>query len=147
NGGREMGGRPRRPVRGHRKGGPMRRASLPSFLGRAGVIACVATFLFAAFGSAPASASVARHATLNTFNRWDGNQFVYDFGCPDTTTYGQVIKIPGNKSHLTKFRFSWQYLGGSGSMVVRGEVFAWHGNKATGASLYESAPRTISFSD
>jgi len=125
----------------------MRRVSVPSLLGRAGVIACAATFLMVASGGAPASASVARHATLNTFNRWNGNESILPFGCPDTTTYGQVVKVPGNRSHLTKFRFSWQTYSGSGSMVVRGEVYAWHGNKATGPSLYESAPRTVSFGD
>ena len=32
-------------------------------------------------------------------------------------------------------------------MVVRGEVYAWDGTKATGSALYESKPKTISFSD
>ena len=32
-------------------------------------------------------------------------------------------------------------------MVVRGEVYAWDGSKATGSSLYESRPRTIAFTD
>jgi len=30
-------------------------------------------------------------------------------------------------------------------MVVRGEVYAWDGTKATGSALYESGPRTISY--
>jgi hypothetical protein len=32
-------------------------------------------------------------------------------------------------------------------MVVRGEVYKWDGAKATGAALFESAPRTVSFGD
>jgi hypothetical protein len=30
-------------------------------------------------------------------------------------------------------------------MVVRGEVYRWDGEKATGSALYESAPRRIAF--
>ena len=53
-----------------------------------------------------------------------------------------------SKTRLNKFVFSWANVpGSSGLMVVRGEVYAWDGSKATGSSLYESAPRTISFSD
>ena len=99
-----------------------------------------AAFVFAALGSSPASA-------INTYKSWDGVQYVFPFGCPDTTTYGQVITIPKSKHTLNKFTFSWATYAGSGSMVVRGEVYAWDGSKATGSSLYESSPRTISFND
>ena len=95
----------------------------------------------AVLGSTPAAA-------ISTYKSWDGAQFVYEFGCPNTTTYGQVITIPRTKTHLNKFVFSWANVpGSSGSMVVRGEVYAWDGSKATGSSLYESSPRTISFND
>jgi hypothetical protein len=105
-------------------------------------------FAFAALGATQASASTAkRHPTINTYKNWDGSQEVVEFGCPNTTTYGQVIKVPGHKAHLDKFSFSWINFSGSGSMVVRGEVYAWDGSKATGASLYESAPRTVAFGD
>ena len=32
-------------------------------------------------------------------------------------------------------------------MVVRGEVYAWNGVTATGSSLFESSPRTLSYGD
>ena len=101
--------------------------------------ASAVAFAFAALGSNPAMA-------ISTYNSWDGSSFVQPFGCPDTTTYGRVITIPNGQTHLGKFHFSWINLN-TGSMVVRGEVYAWDGQKATGSALYESRKRTISFSD
>jgi hypothetical protein len=99
-------------------------------------------------GTAPTWASTAgRGATINTFKDWDGSTFIFPFGCPDTTTYGQVITVPNHKSHLKKFRFSWSNYDGSGSMVVRGEVYAWAQGRATGPSLWESPPQSVSFGD
>jgi len=101
--------------------------------------ACAVAFAFAALGSSPASA-------ISTYSKWDGAATVQPFGCPNTTTYGQVITIPKSKTHLSKFTFSWINLD-SGSLVMRGEVYAWDGQKATGSALYESRPKTISFGD
>jgi len=111
-------------------------------------VAAVSTVVLA-FGAAQASASTAgvakRHPTINTFKDWQGNQIVLPFGCPDTTTYGQTITVPGHKTKLNKITWTWS--GQGGSMVVRFEVYAWDGTKATGPNLFESAPRTISFAD
>ena len=73
-----------------------------------------AAIAFTALGSSPASA-------INTYKNWDGSASVSKFGCPNTTTYGQVITIPGNKRVLNGFTFWWKNVR-SGSMVVRGEV-------------------------
>jgi hypothetical protein len=101
---------------------------------------------FVGFGSIAASASTAR-AKINTLKKWDGRQFINWFGCPNTTTYGQVITVPAGVTHLNRFIFTWANVpGSSGSMVVRAEVFAWDGSKATGSSLYERK-RSISFGD
>jgi hypothetical protein len=125
-----------------------RTTSLSSFLRRAVVTGCAAAFTVAALGSTQASASTAkRHPTINTYKFWKGSRYIWPFGCSNTTTYGQVITVPSGKSHLRKFVFAWRNYSGSGSMVVRGEVYAWAGSKATGASLFESAPRTIAFGD
>ena len=125
-----------------------RTASTSSFLRRAAVAASAAAFIFAAFGSTQASASTTRvRPTINTFKAWDGSQNVIEFGCPNTTTYGQVITVPAGKTLLNKFTFAWENYAGSGSMVVRGEVYAWDGTKATGASVFESGTRTIAFGD
>jgi len=84
---------------------------------------------------------------IGTKKKWDGVQREPGFGCvADTTTFGQVITIPKTKHTLNKFSF-WWVRSTKGSMVVRGEVYAWDGSKATGDSLYESAPRTIKFTD
>jgi hypothetical protein len=101
--------------------------------------ACAATFAFGAGNLAFAGA-------ISTYSSWNGSSVIEPFGCPDTTTYGQVITMPAGKTHLGKFHFSWINLD-SGSMVVRGEVYAWDGTKATGSALYESNPKTISFND
>lgn len=98
--------------------------------------ACAATL---AFGTSAGAA-------ISTYGSWDGATSVIPFGCPDTTTYGQVITIPEGQTHLGKFHFSWMNLG-TGSMKVRGEVYAWDGVKATGSALYESSRKRISFSD
>jgi hypothetical protein len=125
-----------------------RTALTSSFLRRTAVTASAVAFVFAAFGNIQASASTTRvRPTINTFKVWDGSQNVIEFGCPNTTTYGQVITVPGSKTLLNKFTFAWENYTGSGSMVVRGEVYAWDGTKATGAAVFESAPRTIAFGD
>ena len=94
----------------------------------------------AVLGSSPAGA-------IGTKKHWDGVQREPGFGCVNgTSTFGQVITIPHTKHTLNKFSF-WWVRSTNGSMVVRGEVYAWDGSKATGNSLYESAPRTISFND
>ena len=99
----------------------------------------------AAFTFAGLDASSAKN--INTYRAWNGTDYVYPFGCPDTTTYGQVITAP-NVNTLNKFSFWWATSpGSSGSMVVRGEVYAWDGQKATGNALWESRPKTISYGD
>src|SRR3569832_1674099 len=101
--------------------------------------ACAAAFTFAGL-----DASSAR--SINTYKSWDGIQYVYEFGCPNTTTYGQVITAP-KTGMLNKFSFWWANAAGNGSMVVRGEVYAWDGQKATGSALWESKAKTISYAD
>lgn len=109
-----------------------RRASLAA--------ACTAALALTALGSSPASA-------ITTYPEWNGSQQIVSFGCPNTTTYGQVITVK-NKTMLNKFSFSWKYAGESGgSMVVRGEVYQWDGSKATGSALWESDTRKVSFTD
>ena len=86
--------------------------------------------------------------TINTHAGWDGASVVGGFGCPDTSVYGQTITVPTGLHHLNEFEFWWKYFEGSGgSMVVRAYVYKWDGTKAKGNALYESPPRTISFSD
>jgi len=112
-------------------------------------IAVVAVATFApslASASPPGSDLAKRHATINTFKDYD--QAVGSLGCPNSTTYGETITIPARKHTLTKFSY---YMSGHAqagqSEVVRGELYAWDGTKATGPAIFETAPRTIAYTD
>ncbi len=114
---------------------------------RVAITGCAAGLAIVALGTVQASAmvNVAKPA-INTYKNWDGSTFIHPFGCPNTTTYGQVFTA--GKATLTKYTFSWQNYTAPGSMKIRGEVYAWDGSKATGSALYELAkPRSISFQD
>lgn len=87
------------------------------------------------------------HPTIDTYQRWNGGDFIWAFGAPDTATYGQVIAVPANKGTLWRFSFYMSNVESSGSIVARGEVYEWDGAKATGPALWESSPRTISYDD
>src|SRR5262245_15628606 len=122
-------------------------ARVRSLARRVAITGCAVGMAFAALGSSQAFASVAgTKPTINTYKSWDGSEDVIPFGCPDTTTYGQVITVPSGKSHLNKFTFAWVNLN-SGSFKVRGEVYAWDGAKATGSALYQSPARFVAISD
>jgi hypothetical protein len=114
---------------------------------RAVAAAAVATIALVAFGSTAATAAPEK-ATINTFRKWDGQDEVQaPFGRPVVSTFGQTITVPVGLSHLNKFTFAWHNLSFiGGTMVVRAEVYAWDGTKATGPSLFEKK-RTISFPD
>jgi hypothetical protein len=114
---------------------------------RAVATATVATVVFVALGSTTATAATDR-ATINTFRKWNGKDEIQaPFGRPVNSTFGQTITVPAGFSHLNKFTFAWSNLSFiGGTMVVRAEVYAWDGAKATGPSLFEKK-RTISFPD
>jgi hypothetical protein len=103
---------------------------------------------FLVFASAIAILSSASQivSARDTYKHWDGSANIFPFGCPNTTTYGEVIKAPTTGRTLHKFSFAMQnYYNPGGSLVLRAEVYAWNGSQATGDALYESAPTTISF--
>jgi hypothetical protein len=127
-------------------------SSSPSLLRRSAIVAGVAALGIAVTFSSSASASVASEskakAVINTYKSWDGGSSVVPFGCPDTSTYGQVITIPAKKHKLTKFTFYMAGQAAAGqSMVVRGELYAWNGTMATGSAVAESSPQTLAFGD
>jgi hypothetical protein len=112
----------------------------------------VAVVALAVLVPAQASASLhtsdiaKKHATINTFKAYD--QAVGSLGCPNSTTYGETITVPAKKSSMTKFMY---YMGGQAaagqSMVVRGELYAWDGSKATGSAIFQTKKRTIAYAD
>lgn len=62
------------------------------------------------------------------------------FGPYFTSVYGQTVTAPARSTALNAFSFQIE---SSGPMVVRGEVYAWDGRKATGSALFESDPLTL----
>lgn len=62
------------------------------------------------------------------------------FGPYFTSVYGQTVTAPARSTALNAFSFQIE---SSGPMVVRGEVYAWDGQKATGPALFESDPLTL----
>jgi hypothetical protein len=66
------------------------------------------------------------------------------FGHPNAATIGQVITAPANDTRLDSFTF---LLDLPSTVIFRGEVYAWDGQKATGPNLFESAPRSTSGSN
>jgi hypothetical protein len=83
-------------------------------------------------------------ATINTWKQWTKQQIAAQ-GPGETwaDTFGQVITVPRGRSRLDKFEFYMDLWSKSGQLVMRGEVYAWDGQKATGQALWESAPRTV----
>lgn len=129
-------------------------SSSPSLLRRAVTVAGVAALGIALTSTASASASTSvaseskAKVVIDTYSGWDGGSSVTPFGCPDSTTYGQVITIPKKKHKLTKFSFYMMGQAAAGqSMVVRGELYAWNGTMATGSAVAESKPQTLAFAD
>jgi len=73
---------------------------------------------------------------IDTTGSWNGTSQVSTFGIPNTQTYGQTIVAEGTGT-LISFTF---YIKGATTLAFRGHVYAWDGTKATGPSLYDSAP-------
>jgi hypothetical protein len=78
---------------------------------------------------------------INTIPVWDGSQYISSFGVVNTATYGQTITVAGSSMHMQSFAVEIGYCGAS--VTFRGEVYAWDGSKATGASLFEGSVQTI----
>jgi hypothetical protein len=77
---------------------------------------------------------------INTRPAWDGVQYIWPFGVPNTQTYGQLVTVPAGESSLTSFGF-WIDDQGTAAPFL-GEVYAWDSvnMRATGAALWESGP-------
>jgi hypothetical protein len=126
-------------------------ASCSTSIRRVGVITAVVGLGLVAFGptaSASSPADITKHkATIDTYTGWPGNSSIYGLGCPNSTVYGTTITVPAKKHHIKKFVFYMNDGGAIGSMVVRGEIYAWNGTMATGANVAETAPVTVDLPD
>lgn len=80
-------------------------------------------------------------AQINTIPGWNGSSFISSFGVTDTATYGETVTVAAGATALNSFSFE---IGSCGANVtLRASVYAWDGTKATGSSLYQSAPMTV----
>ena len=82
-------------------------------------------------------------ATINTYAGWDGVSYLYPFGAPNTTTYGQVITVPDGKTMIDYFTFYLADDIGTGTLTMRGEVYGWNGTMAT-TKIFQSKKKTLS---
>jgi hypothetical protein len=106
---------------------------------------CAAAFMSVVPGTALGA------TTIDTTSSWDGVSCVWPFGYLNTATFGQVVTVPSRDTRLDSFTF---YIknddtppgGTSSTIVLRGEVYAWDGTKASGRGLWESAPRSLTVS-
>jgi VPDSG-CTERM motif len=89
----------------------------------------------ALFGLASLVSSAVADTILNMTPGWNGSSGVYNFGLPNTATYGQTVTAPLLDSYLSSFSFEMAL---PSSATFKGYVFAWDGNKATGSTLYTS---------
>jgi hypothetical protein len=90
-----------------------------------------------AFAAALAAALVATPTTATTITNvpaWDGIEYVFSFGSPDTTSYGQSFTSPGGS--LTSLTFQL-LTGNAGNFRI--DVSGWDGSSVTGAPLWSSA--------
>jgi hypothetical protein len=80
---------------------------------------------------------------IDTTPSWDGFSFIYPFGVPDTSTYGQTFTV-GSSSTLDSFSFFVTPSSGD-PIDYKAYVYAWDGvnNHATGPALFASAPSVI----
>lgn len=121
----------------------------PSLFRRAALVAgavVVSLAVVAPAASASTPDGLDGKKSINTLKDWTGNT-VSPFGCPETTTYGQTITAPAKTTVVKKVTFSMNDGGATGSMVARGELYAWDGVKATGSAIAQSKPMTIDFAD
>ena len=96
----------------------------------------------AVFGAAVALGSMTANATLIDTTSSDIGT-VFQFGYPDSATYGQTFTVTGTDTVLDSFslyvrgRYS-----GAGTVDLRGYIAAWDGSKAS-SILFESATQTM----
>jgi hypothetical protein len=81
------------------------------------------------------AASAQAQSSINTIVDWNGSASVFDFGLPNTATYGQTITAPLTGSVLTDFSFE---LNVPATCTFKAYVYAWNGIEASGGALYTS---------
>ena len=101
------------------------------------------TIVFSAALSALTATSAQAQVSIDTMPNWDGTTFISSFGVVNTATYGETVTVGNGASPLVSYTF--QIGNCSANVTFRGSVYAWDSvtSRATGASLYTSAPQTV----
>ncbi|MDM7994292.1 MAG: IPTL-CTERM sorting domain-containing protein [Acidobacteriota bacterium] len=86
--------------------------------------------------------SLFAQSDVNTIPSWNGTDYIWSFGVPDTATYGQTITVGVNAGSLNSFAF--QIGNCSADVSLRASIYAWNGTMATGSSLWQSSLTTVS---
>jgi hypothetical protein len=81
--------------------------------------------------------SLFAQSDVNTIPSWNGTDYIWSFGVPDTATYGQTITVGVNAGSLNSFAF--QIGNCSADVSLRASIYAWNGTMATGSSLWQSS--------
>ena len=88
------------------------------------------------------ASSVEAATIITTIPSWDGSSLVQSFGYPNTATYGQTVTVPSIDNVLTGFSFEMNLPGTADDFPsntrLKGYVYAWDGDSATGAQLFAS---------
>jgi len=85
--------------------------------------------------------SMAHAATIDTTGTDEDT--IYDFGAPNTATYGQTFAVSGTDTLLNSFSlYLRNRIEGAGSLDLRGYIAGWDGHKAS-TILYESTTQTM----
>jgi hypothetical protein len=110
---------------------------------RGALAASIVALGVSVFASGALAQTTGKRTVIDTFGAWDGTTAANPFGCNGaTTTYGQVFTVPAHRHHFPKLALKWTDLT-TGSFVMRAELYAWDGSKATGSAIYESPAQTF----
>jgi len=82
--------------------------------------------------------ALAAPAMAQTYANANDADAIFDFGYPDTTSYGQVFTAPGGT--LSSWTFYDTDSSDNGARLV---VAAWDGSKAVGPELYSSLSQNV----
>jgi hypothetical protein len=85
-----------------------------------------------------ASGALRADTVIDTAPSWNGTDYVYPFGVPNSQTYGQTITVPTDNV-LDSFSF---YMDLPSNLTFSGYVFQWNGSSATGPELFKSVATT-----
>lgn len=79
---------------------------------------------------------------IDTLSSWDGTTNIFDFGEPDTATYGQTFTVSGPEAQLDRFTVLVNDFENPDVLDFEAYVYLWDAIsfKPTGGALFSSGP-------